>query len=35
MVPLRTSAWTIADKANPKTSDQRICQVMPPATARA
>ncbi len=35
MVPLRTSAWTIADRAKPKINDQRICQVMPPVTVRA
>ena len=33
MVPLRTRAWTIADRTNPKMSDQRICQVIPPAAA--
>ena len=32
---LRTRAWTIADRPKPKISDQRICHVIPPATARA
>src|SRR5215831_18039715 len=31
----RTTAWTTADSVNPRISDQVICQVIDPASARA
>ena len=35
MVWRRTSAWTTADKMNPRINDQTISHVIVPATARA
>ena len=34
-VDRRTSAWTIADRENPRMSDHSISQVIPPAIVRA